>query len=98
MPLDIDHHLAAVRFKPAAIQVLCHIPELNYEIGGQVFRLRLTAFFPPQLQQGCLVGAHNDPRVRAAEEMPAIAFQQRGFHVAHHTAYNHARAISTHMG
>jgi hypothetical protein len=42
--------------------------------------------------------AHNDPRVRAAEEMPAITFQQRGFHVAHHTAYNRTGAISTHVG
>ena len=37
-----------------------------------------AAFFPPKPEQGCFVGAHDDPGVGAADEMPTI--DGEGFH------------------
>ena len=37
----------------------------------QVLRFDLPAFFPPKPQEGALIVAHDDPRVRAADEVIA---------------------------
>ena len=47
-------------------------PELDDEVAGKVLRLDLAALFPPEAEQGGLVIAHDDPGVRAADEVAAI--------------------------
>ena len=42
--------------------------ELDDEVAGQVLRLGLAPFLPPQADQGCFIAAHDDPGVRAADE------------------------------
>ena len=46
--------------------------KLDDEIAGQVLRLDLAALFPPQPHQSRLVIAHDDPGVRAADEVAAV--------------------------
>ena len=48
--------------------------ELDDEIAGQVLRLDLAALFPPEPQQGGLIIAHDDPGIRAADEVAARRF------------------------
>ena len=73
-PLDIGKHLAGVRFVPAPIEVLCYDTELDDEIAGQVLWLNLAALFVPYADQCLLIVAHDDPGIRAADEVTA------GFH------------------
>ena len=40
---------------------------------GQVLRLDLAALFPPEPNQRLLIITHDDPGVRAADEMATIA-------------------------
>jgi len=44
--------------------------ELDDKMAREVAGLDFPAFFPPMLQEGALVVAHNDPRVRAADKLP----------------------------
>jgi hypothetical protein len=62
-PLDVLDGLPGVSFVPVSIEVLGHDPELDNEIVGEVFGLRLAAFLVPQAEQGAFVGAHNDAGV-----------------------------------
>jgi hypothetical protein len=68
MALCGDHPPAGVALVPGAIEVLGGAPELHDEVAGKVLRLRLAALLPPELDQGCLVAAHDDAGVRAADE------------------------------
>ena len=47
-------------------------PELDDEVAGEVLRLDLAALFPPEAEQGAFVVAHDDPGVRAADEVAAV--------------------------
>ena len=49
-------------------------PELDDEVAGQVLRLDLAALFLPQPDQGGFIVAHDDPGVRAADEIAAVYF------------------------
>ena len=69
--LDRGEGLAGVALVPDPIEGLGHDAELDNEVAGEVLRLDLTAFFPPQPQEGCLVIAHDDPGVRAADKVAA---------------------------
>jgi hypothetical protein len=44
---------------------------LDDEIAGQVLRLDLAPLFSPQPDKGGLIVAHDDPGVRAADEITA---------------------------
>jgi hypothetical protein len=70
--LDIDDYLSAIGFIPAAIEVLGGEPELNEEVARKVLRLDFAPLFSPELEKCGLVSAQDDPRVRAANEIPAI--------------------------
>ena len=61
---------------------LGHDAELNDEVGGEVLGLELAALFLPEAEQGSLIVAHDDPRVRAANETASIggAFAHVQFH------------------
>ncbi len=72
VPLDVRDDLAGIGLVPAPVEVLGGQAELDDEVAGEVLRLDLAALFPPQPQQGGLVIAHDDPGVRAADEVAAI--------------------------
>ena len=72
LPLDIGDDLPGIGLVPAPVKLLGDHPELDDEVAGEVLRLDLAAFFPPQPQQGGLVVAHDDPGVRAADETPSF--------------------------
>ena len=71
-PLHIGDELAGVSLKPAPVQLLGRIAELDDQVAGQVLGLDLAAFFPPEAVQGGFVVAHNDPGIGAADESAAF--------------------------
>ena len=68
-PLDVRDDLAGIALVPMPVEVLGHQAELDDEVAGEVLRLDLAAFLPPEAEQGGLVIAHDDPGVRAADEL-----------------------------
>ena len=69
--LDIGNDLTGIGLVPAPVKVLGGQPELDNQVAGQVLRLGLTAFLPPQPQQGGFVIAHDNPGVGAADKRAA---------------------------
>ena len=63
-----------LRSYQAPVERLGGDAELDDEIVAQVLGFDFAALFPPQADQRRLVGAHNDPGVRAADEQPAVRF------------------------
>ena len=70
--LDVGDDLAGIRLVPAPIEVFRDKPELNDEIIGEILRLDLATFLSPQPQKGCLVIAHDDAGIRAANEVAVL--------------------------
>jgi len=62
---------------PNAVERLGGDAGLHDEVFGEVLRLRLAAFFLPQANERLFVSAHNDARIRAANETAAIGFHAR---------------------
>ena len=62
-----------VAFEPMPVQGFGDQAELDDEIAGEVLRLDLAPLLPPQMHQGGIVAAHNDPGVRAADEVAAVS-------------------------
>ena len=73
--LDAFDGLPGVALVPMPVEVLGHEAELDDEVAGQVLRLDLAAFLPPEAEQGGLVVAHDDPGVRAADERAAVRWR-----------------------
>ena len=71
LSLYIRNDLTGIGLIPAPIKVLRHHSELDDEIAGQVFRLDFPALFTPELQQRSLIIAHDNPGIRAADEVTA---------------------------
>ena len=67
-PLDRGDDLAGVALEPEPVEFLRDDAELHEEIVGQVLWFSLAALLPPEANKGGLVGSHNDPSVRAADE------------------------------
>ena len=70
--LNVGDHLLGIGFIPAPIEVFGRDPELDDEVGGEVLGLDFTALLAPEAEQGGFIIAHDDPRVRTADEIPAI--------------------------
>ena len=70
--LDAFDCLPGIAFVPMAVEGLGHKAELDDEVAGQVLRLDLAPFLPPQADQGCFIAAHDHSGVGAADEAPAI--------------------------
>ena len=70
--LDVGDTSAGVALVPGAIELLGRGAKLYDQIARQVVRLGFSPLLAPELDQGRLVSAHDDPRVRAADEGPAI--------------------------
>src|SRR5262245_50124089 len=66
--LAVYDPLAAVALKPMDIQFFGCLAQLDDEVAGRVFRLDFAALLAPQPHQGGFVVAHNDARIRAANE------------------------------
>src|SRR5437868_2771031 len=93
MALCCDHPPAGVALVPGAVEVLGHGPELHDKVAREVLRLSLAALLAPELDQGRLVIAHDDPGVRTANKGAAVSV---GFCVGIHissTVYKGSRGI-----
>ena len=53
--LDAFDSLPGIAFVPMAVEGLGHKAELDDEVAGQVLRLGLAPFLPPQADQGCFI-------------------------------------------
>ena len=71
--LALDHPAAAVPLIPGDVEVFGCLAELDDEIARQVFRLDFAALLAPQVDERRLIVAHNNPRVRAADEALAVS-------------------------
>jgi hypothetical protein len=84
VPLYVCKDLSRIGLVPAPVKVLGHNAKLNYEIAGQVFRLNLSTLPVPQTEEGGFIIAHDDPGIRAADEVAAVlppdASQFSSFH------------------
>ena len=70
--LHVGKDLTGISLVPSAIQVLGRKAELNDEITGVVLGLDFAALFPPEPEKGGLIIAHNDPGIRAADEISTV--------------------------
>jgi hypothetical protein len=77
--LNIQDHLPGIGLIPAPVQLFGRQPELDDEVAREVFGLDLAALFAPEADQGGFVIAHDDPGIRAADEVAAV-FPQTGAH------------------
>jgi hypothetical protein len=66
--LDVGDPSSSVALVPGAVELLGGGPKLHDEVPGQVLRLGLTTFLPPEPHQSGFIGAHDDPGVGAADE------------------------------
>src|SRR5262245_53118915 len=72
MGLHSAHSPARVALVPGPVEVFRGASELHDEIAGEVLRLCLAPLFAPELDQGCLIAAHDNPSVRAADKGAAV--------------------------
>jgi hypothetical protein len=72
LPLHVPDGMAGIAFIPSAIEVLGDGPELDDQIVGEILGLYLAALFPPQLNEGCLVVAHDNAGIRPTDKTPPI--------------------------
>jgi hypothetical protein len=72
LALNVGNHLPSIGLIPAAIELLGRESQLDYEIAGQVLRLDLTPLLTPKLNKGRFIVAHDDPGVRATDEITAV--------------------------
>src|SRR6478672_9575913 len=71
--LDISDGSASVALIPASVEVLGDLSELHDEVAGEVLRADFSPLLAPEPNKGCLVVAHDDPGVGAADKGPSIA-------------------------
>ena len=77
--LDVNDELPGISLVPSSIKLLSDRPKLDNEVSGQVFRLDLSAFLPPQPHQGDLIAAHDDPGVGTTDERAAVRLDNARF-------------------
>ena len=70
--LDVGDDLTGIGLVPAPVKLLGGEPELDDEIAGEVLRLSLAAFFPPQPQQGGFVVAHDYSSIGTTDEAAPV--------------------------
>jgi hypothetical protein len=69
MTLHVCDDLPGIRLVPAPIEIFGGEPELNDQIPGKLFKFDIASLFTPQAEQGRIIIAHDDPGVRAADEV-----------------------------
>jgi hypothetical protein len=70
--LHIRDDLPGIGLVPMAVELFRNSAQLDDEVARKVPRLGLASLLAPKAQQSRLVAAHNDPGVRAADELPPI--------------------------
>jgi hypothetical protein len=73
LPLDVCKYLTGIGLVPAPIEVLRRHAKLDDEVTGEVLGLDLAPLFLPEPEKGSFVIAHDDPGVRAADEISAFS-------------------------
>src|SRR5262245_51418832 len=71
--LNVGDNLPSIGLVPAPAQFLGRNTKLNNEIAREVFGFAFTPLFPPQPEEGGLIGTHNDPSIRPADEAATIS-------------------------
>ena len=74
--LNVRYSPPSIALVPSPVQRLGGDAQLDDKVVNQILRLGLPALFPSQPDQRELVGAHDDLRIRAAQELPAIWFSR----------------------
>ena len=64
--------MTGVLLIPAPVEVFGDPPELNDQDARKIGRGGLTALFSPETVEGLFVLAHDDPGIRAADELAAV--------------------------
>src|SRR5262245_20935083 len=70
--LDVLDGLSTGFLVPATIERLGGRPKLDDQVIRVIWRLRLAALLSPKAYKGGLVGAHDDPCIRAADKGSAV--------------------------
>ena len=70
--LRVGKHLPGVGLIPAPIQVLSRQAKLDDKVGREVLRRDFASLLSPKPKECSFVFAHNDPRVRPADEVAAV--------------------------
>jgi hypothetical protein len=71
-PLDVHNEVAGLALIPPPIKVFSDGAKLNDQIVGEVFRFNFAALLPPQPDQHCFVGPHDDAGIGAADKGAAV--------------------------
>jgi hypothetical protein len=66
--LHVLDGMTGVSLIPASVELLGDGAQLHDQVVGEIFRLKLAALLPPQPNEIGFVIAHDDPRIRAADE------------------------------
>jgi hypothetical protein len=69
--------LLRIGLVPAPVKVLGHHPELDHQIRREVLWLNLSALLAPEAKEGLFVIAHDDPGVRASDEISTTSLSIR---------------------
>src|SRR6516164_5940748 len=72
LSLDVSKRLPGIGLVQPSVQIFGGNAKLDNEIVRKVFWLCFTTFFAPQPEQGGLIVPHDDPSVRAADEIAAV--------------------------
>src|SRR5262245_59271678 len=73
--LHVDDLVPAVALVPAPIERFGRASELRNKVARKVLRLDLAALFLPEADEGGFVRPHDDPGIRAPDELAAIDWQ-----------------------
>jgi hypothetical protein len=71
--LDTCDGPTGVSLIPASVEFLSDFSQLHDEIAGEILRADFSPLFAPKPDEGCLISAHYDPGVGAADESAPIA-------------------------
>jgi hypothetical protein len=66
--LHVVDGMTGVSLIPAAVELLGDGTQLDDQVVGKIFRLKLAALLPPKPDEIGFVLAHDHPRIRAADE------------------------------
>src|SRR5271170_4629514 len=72
MLLDIDDGLAGIGLVPAAVKLLGNGSKLDDEVAREVLGFGLATLLTPQPHECGFIMPHDDPGVRAADEVAAL--------------------------
>ena len=98
MPLNVADPITRILLVPAAVEVFGGQAELDNQDTGEVDRGHLTPLLLPQTVEGLLVPTHDDPGVRAADELAAVAYRFGGRARFGHSSAVHRVGAFGHLG